>query len=303
MKKKNIFIFALTLMMTLFMSLGSVSTAFAADDDNNYEVRIYPGLKGTYQGSSDVTILNKQLGDDVYITIDDVSVTDDRYYPRGFRIAGHDNDEMEGETVTGFTRMNFDVKEDVNYVVAYGIKGEMVPYTVKYIDESTGKTLLSEETFYGMPGDKPVVSYRYIDGYQPHVYNIAKRLTRNASDNVFEFRYTKAADTQNTETVRRVVAAAPGTAANPAGTNAGAPAAGANAANNGAATIGDNSTPLSDGPQQFTDLDGNETPLANGSEGEGHGILPFIIGGVALLALILALIVYLLSRRHREEEE
>jgi hypothetical protein len=308
MRKRLIFILALTCMMILTMSFGSVSTAFAADgdgtDEYGYVIKIYPGLKGTYQGKSDVTTLNKKLGDSVYITADDVKVNDDRYYVRGFRVAGHDNDESEGESIiTGFWDMNFDVKEDVNYEVAYGIRGEMVPYTVRYIDDATGSALIGEDTHYGMPGDKPVVSYKYIEGYEPNVYYLAKRLTKTASENIYEFRYTKGPGTTTT-TVNRTTGnnpAAPGTAANPAGTNVGPAAAANNAgANNGTATIGDNGTPLADGPQQFTDIDGQDVPMADGSFHGIKNILPYLIGGLVALLIVLALLWFILHRKKDE---
>ena len=298
MRKRLIFILTLTCMMIFTMSFGTVSTAFAADDDTsgNYEyvIKIYPGLKGTYNKSSKVTTLHKKLGESVSMNVyKDVEITDDRYYPRGFRIAGHDNDEMEGETISGFTVMDFVVTEDVNYVVAYGIKGEMVPYTIRYVDDASGKSIGDEDTYYGMPGDKPVVSFKYIEGYQPKVFNLTKKLTKDASQNVFEFRYTVGSSSQTSTTiVNRVSPAAPGTAANPAGTNVGAAnaanAGNAGNANDGTANIGDNATPLADGPQQFTDLDDAETPTASGPF-QFAKLLPYIGGGLAVV-LISALV-------------
>lgn len=310
MRKRLIFILALTCMMILTMSFGSVTTAFAADGDGagkyGYVIKIYPGLKGTYQGKSTVTELNQKFNDEVYITADDVKVTDDRYYVRGFRVAGHDNDEIEGESiVTGFWDMKFPVTEDVNYVVAYGIKGEMVPYTVRYIDDATGNPLLKEDTHYGMPGDKPVVAYKYVEGYEPNAYYLAKRLTKTASKNIYEFRYTKGPGTTTT-TVNRTTRnnpAAPGTAANPAGTNVGPGAAANAAANNGTANIGDNATPLADGPQQFTDIDGQDVPMADSPSHGFMSILPYLIGGLAALLIILALLWFILRRKKDEAEQ
>ena len=314
MRKRLIFILTLTCMMIFTMSFGTVSTAFAADDDASgsyeYVVKIYPGLKGTYKGNAKVTTLHKKLGESVSMNVyTDVEVTDDRYYARGFRIAGHDHDEMEGETISGFTVMNFKVEQDVNYVVAYGIKGEMVPYTIRYVDDASGKSIEDEDTYYGMPGDKPVVSFKYIEGYEPKVFNLTKKLTKDASQNVFEFRYTVGSSSQTSTTiVNRVAPAAPGTPANPAGTNVAA-ANGANAgnagnaaANNGAANIGDNATPLADGPQQFTDLDDAETPTASGPF-QFAKLLPYIGGGLAVVLIVLALLWFILRKKKGEGME
>ena len=55
--------------MIFTMSFGTVSTAFAADDDTsgNYEyvIKIYPGLKGTYNKSSN----NKQIPQISYLLV------------------------------------------------------------------------------------------------------------------------------------------------------------------------------------------------------------------------------------------
>ena len=69
--------------MIFTMSFGTVSTAFAADDDASgsyeYVVKIYPGLKGTYKGNAKVTTLHKKLGESVSMNVyTDVEVTDAR---------------------------------------------------------------------------------------------------------------------------------------------------------------------------------------------------------------------------------
>ena len=156
----------------------------------------------------------------------------------------------------------------------------MVKYVVHYLDENE-KELRKSETFYGMVGDKPVVSYRYVEGYQPNAYNLTKSLLENEAENVFAFTYSKnaAAATQN----------------------GGAAAAGAGAA---AAT----------GPQNIVDLDDNAAPLAgNPGAGEGTSVLPddevpmagigrtvAIGGGIALL-LAIAAIAFALAHRRRDE--
>ena len=78
--------------------------------------------------------------------------------------------------------------EDQDYVVAYGIKGATVAYTVNYLDED-GNALAPSETYYGNVGDKPVVAYLYIEGYQPQAYNLGKTLVEDATQNVFSFIY------------------------------------------------------------------------------------------------------------------
>lgn len=77
---------------------------------------------------------------------------------------------------------------DQEYVVAYGIKGDQVAYTINYQD-ANGNKLADSQTFYGNVGDKPVVAYTYIDGYTPEYRNLTKTLSANAAENVFTFNY------------------------------------------------------------------------------------------------------------------
>ncbi|MBQ9015959.1 MAG: hypothetical protein IJ109_07520 [Firmicutes bacterium] len=316
--------------MLLVMALGLASTAFAADTvdqegfansknkasvDYKYKLEIYSGMEGTINREG-VTNGGKLLtdfyypndkkweksGDSFAIDIDDIVITNNKYYVRGFRIAGHDNDET-----TGDTRMNFDtLDQDATYEVAYGIRGDMVAYTVEFVDES-GVELAPSKTYYGMPGDKPVVAYTYVEGYIPNAYNLAKTLSKNESDNVFRFVYSEGQDEGRTVTRTRTVTdpAAPGTTANPAGTAVPGRAAAnagntANAGDNGTANIGDGDTPLA-GPQQFADLDDGDTPMAEPDEGGSH--LPLMIGIGAGALLLIALIAWLLMRRRQEEDE
>ena len=173
--KKLITILTVMLMFALTFSAAAVwaeptddpANDSANEDGYKYNVTVYSGLQGTYKGKT------KDSNDYAYkelvtISLDDVVVTNKKYYARGFRTTGHDNDETENsDDVTGFTRITFNsLDEDVSYEVAYGIRGNMVAYTINYVDED-GAELEESDTYYGMPGDKPVVSYKYIDGYLP----------------------------------------------------------------------------------------------------------------------------------------
>ena len=110
----------------------------------------------------------------------------DKYYVKGLRKSGRDNsetDELEA------SRYSVTVKGDADYVVAYGIKGNQVAYTVNYQD-ADGKELLASNTYYGNVGDKPVVAYQYVEGYTPQALALTKTLSENSAENVFTFRYT-----------------------------------------------------------------------------------------------------------------
>lgn len=105
-----------------------------------------------------------------------------KYYIRGIRESGKDNNTVYYTTFT--------VEGDKDYVIAYGILGDAVAYTVNYEDES-GNSLAPSETYYGNVGDRPVVSYLYFEGYQPQAYNLIGRLSENAAENVFTFVYRR----------------------------------------------------------------------------------------------------------------
>ena len=183
----------------LVMAQTGLCTAFAEKGGNEkeytYTVTLYAGKEGTFaDGSSEVKITGKKYGEqaDLGNYIRGVKVKDsDKYYVKGIRESGKDNNTAKLE------KLVFNVESDREYVVAYGIKGDMVSYTVNYQDES-GNALRQSEKFYGVVGDKPVVAFQYIDGYQPQAYNLTKTLNSNEADNVFTFTYKKIASGSDT---------------------------------------------------------------------------------------------------------
>lgn len=138
-----------------------------------------------------------------------------KYYVKGIRLSGRDNNTV--------AQSAFLVSGDQDYVVAYGIPGELAEYTVNYVD-TDGNKLAESRTYYGNVGDEPVIAYLYIDGYIPDSYNQTGKLSSNASENVFNFVYSRAASSMT----------AAGNGAND-NTAAGGNQAAAGAANNGAA--------------------------------------------------------------------
>ena len=176
------FLTAVILSMTLF--LFSIP-ALAADDyaGTTYTVRIYAGAQGTISGSSVAEYSGLSYGDRVTFSLGSVQVAENsKYYPRGIRESGKDN-------YPSVEALSFEVTQDIDYVVAYGIKGDnMTTYTVNYV--ATDGTVLSEpETYIGNVGDKPVVAYLYFENYRPQFYNLTGTLSANAADNVFTFQY------------------------------------------------------------------------------------------------------------------
>lgn len=224
MKKRIV----LSLLIALVLTFGIPSTMLKADAAYTYRVTVFAGNQGkftkAYDGgtlSSDGKKWTKDYPSGQHIEISEESLgfelkDKSKYYARGFRVAGHDNDEIEegaeNKTAVAFKRIEYDVDADIDYEMAYGLKGAMVAYTINYVDGS-GKTLHGSDTYYGMKGDKPVVSYRYVEGYYPNAYTQGKTLTANEKDNVFTFTYTAIPAT--TTTVRQ--ASTPGTTSNSAG--------------------------------------------------------------------------------------
>ena len=107
-----------------------------------------------------------------------------KYYVKGIRLSGRDNNTV--------AQSAFLVSGDQDYVVAYGIPGELAEYTVNYVD-ANGNKLADSKTYYGNVGDEPVIAYLYIDGYIPSSYNQSGKLVSDASKNVFNFVYNRAA--------------------------------------------------------------------------------------------------------------
>lgn len=300
--KKRFLITALLFAVMMFMA-GSLSVfADVSTDPYEYTIKVYAGLEGHFEspsigtvsdGGKTLTIKSKPTVDPITKAVTFEQVTIDQsttgfkldnteYYLRGFRQTGHDNDEeMSAPT--------FKVDQDIAYEAAYGLKGGMVKYTVHYQDED-GIDLIASEEFYGRPGDKPVVSFRYVDGYQPNAYNLTKTLSATESQNVFIFTYSQ----------------------NPAGGGGGAAGAGGAGAGAGAGAgtnIGDGAAPGA-GPADVIDLDDNDTPTTDNPDGTSDiddGQTPktnwAVIGGGAALVAAIAAAAIALARRRRDEDD
>ena len=299
--RKGLLIMALLLCMT-------VQTAFAAEGGNEkeytYTVTLSAGNQGTFNGTGGVHVIGGSAqisgGDAIRITglrAGDVVVLDatagmvdlkngDKYYIKGVRESGRDNNTVADSAFT--------VTKDAEYVVAYGIQGDMVSYTVNYQDGG-GNELAPSRTYYGAVGDKPVIAYQYIEGYRPDAYNLTKTLGKNEADNVFTFTYTQsivqqpAAGGEGTE--GGTDAGAPGTPGTPAtpGTTAGG-------AGTAAAAAGTVETPTAENtdeevPQGTVDLDDEDTPKANIDASDSDTVrnpspVPIVLGiMVAVIAL------------------
>lgn len=323
-------------LLTVAMTLGASTMSVMANDTTpyTYKVTLSAGNKGTINGQSKIEESNISYGSRFSFdntALYNIQVTDDRYYVKGIRLSGRDNASSELLAAPAFT-----VEGDADYVVAYGIKGNMVAYTVNYQDAS-GKSLAESQTFYGNVGDKPVVAYRYVENYIPDALALTKTLSDNESENVFTFTYTPGATDRIVETTTTVTTTVPGTAT-PAGaagttgatgttgasagtgtgTTAGGTAAGGTTAggtttggtaggtttdnNSQDTTAKDKDTATSEDeqtPKSLVDLDDEDTPKGNIDAKDKTSKTP-IAAGIAIIVVAVAalagLIVFLKKR-------
>lgn len=323
-------------LLTVSMTLGASTMSVMADDTTpyTYKVTLSAGNKGTINGQNKIEKSDIAYGSDFSFdnaALYNIQVTDDRYYVKGIRLSGRDNASSKKLDAPAFT-----VTGDADYVVAYGIKGNMVAYTVNYQDAS-GNSLAESQTFYGNVGDKPVVAYRYVENYIPDALALTKTLSDNESENVFTFTYTPGATDRIVETTTTVTTTVPGTAtpAGAAGTTgtagttgaaagtgtgttagtAGGTTAGGTAAGDtttggttGGTTNADNSQDTTDDtttepdeqtPKSLVDLDDEETPKGNIDAKDKTSKTPIAAGiGIIVVAVaaLVGLIVFLKKR-------
>jgi hypothetical protein len=292
-----------------FTSTGSVQVKKA--DGNTASVSVQnlgTKLKITGLEYGDIFSFRAQSA----VTLSDNS----KYYVKGIRLSGRDNNTVASSA--------FKVVEDQDYVVAYGIPGDLTEYTVNYLD-ADGNKLADSQTYFGNVGDEPVVAYLYIEGYVPASYNVSKVLSAKAEDNVFDFVYTKGGtiDIVNEE----------GTAVTVNGGEAGGAAAGAGeaGAGEGGAEAGagdevildenvpadgnaDEMTPEADANNSELVIEDEETPAGANPFQQAYNaaissvqtasqtgvLIPVLVGALALLG-VMGAIAYVI-RKHQESE-
>ena len=282
MKKRTSFI--VTLVLTFLVSAFSQKTdAYAFS--YTYTVSFYSGAQGTFSragaiqvrkgsGNSEaasinssgdkITVSGLEYGDVISCDAQDgVSLNDNsKYYVKGIRLSGRDNKTVSYSA--------FEVNGDQDYVVAYGIPGELAEYTVNYVD-AAGNKLADSRTYYGNVGDEPVIAYLYIDGYIPDNYNQTGTLVSDVSKNVFNFVYSPASTTAGIQNTAGNANAAGG--ANNAAAGAGNTPAGGNANTPGADGAGAGTT---DGNGNAANAAGNDGVVVpdGGNEPQANGQLP-----------------------------
>lgn len=278
-------LFIMMMSLTVFLSL-----AYTQVCAYGYKVTLYTGNQGTINSQNEMSI-NVSKGQMVSLDLSQIELPQDsKYYVKGIRLSGHDSvDNLDPAT--------FVVNGDLDYVVVYGVKGNQVAYTIRYVDEN-GKQLSEDTVLYGNVGDKPVVAYKYIDSYIPQAYALTKTLVENEKENVFTFIY-KPGETgeiiENTNIVTTVISTTPSTNANQ-GNNGTGNATGGTQNNDGdTTTAGDE-----DVPQGLVDLDDEDTPKSNISvNNEKNSSTPIYAGIAISLAAIVGIIVAFMTIRKK----
>lgn len=279
----------LILMLSLLFCMSLMS--IASEDEYEYTIRVYAGAKGTFDDGSEVKVIKAKYGETVNLSTLSVTPNENRYLFSGYRQSGRDNRWAEMPA--------FEAEKDVDYVVAYSIRGQVVHYTLNFVEYGTGATLMASLTLEGNVGDKPIEAFRYIEGYRPVYRNLTKTLSENEADNVFTFEY-----------VALTAEEAAGGAGADGGAGAGAGAGGAGAGGAGAeAGAGDeNGTPQT---QNINDLDtplagpGRETETSN-TQGIEHGsrfLTPILIIICAAVAAVLIVVLIILLAKRRKKKK
>ena len=171
---------AFAILMTLVLICSLMIPVFAADD-TVYTIRFYEGVQGTIAGATGgVYTVTVPAGK--YVSFDMGTVTENnsvKYYKMGIKESGEDNSVLHATS--------FQVTKDQDFVVAYGVRGDQVTYTIRYVDAATGAELAPPRTYTVNRGDKPIESYLHIEGYTPVYRNITGTIDQDGMVWTFEY--------------------------------------------------------------------------------------------------------------------
>lgn len=286
--------------LALGVQTATSEDAFAAESKSySYTVTLYAG-NGTVDGAASKSFGPYGYGADCTIAWQTLNIQpdDDKYYVKGIRLAGHDGLVESG---------NIEVTQDLQYVVAYGMKKDQVAYTINYVD-ANGAQIADSETFYGNIGDKPVIAYRYIEGYQPtNAYNLTGTLKGNAEDNVFTFKYqavqgsSAGAANGGTSAGTSDGQATPGDESGAADENAASDEATGDEAADEAGTQEGAANGAE--PAELLDIDDDSNPLASAQSAVQEtfsnplNYLPWVLGVLVVIALISVIALVVAKKR------
>lgn len=245
-----------------------------------------------------MSIREEGTGNKAEVTFD----VESKYYIMGSRESGKDNSERIGSIL---------VKGDRDYVAAYGLMKDSVEYTINYLDED-GNVLRESEKYRGTIGDKPVIAYQYVEGYQPQAYNLTKTLSANAAENIFTFIYSPVTTPVNVIVIpgqppepgpvgpdQNVVDVVEGEQPEGPGPEGPGPEGPGPAGPGGEEELPDEPVPQVPIPEEVIDLDDPNLPQNPYEDGEdenkgGNGIFSMIMGNAFLVKMPVPVIAALL---------
>lgn len=286
--------------LALGVQTATSEDAFADESKSySYTVTLYAG-NGTIDGAASKSYGPYGYGKSCTIAWQTLNIQpdDDKYYVKGIRLAGHDGLAESG---------NIEVTQDLQYVVAYGMKKGQVAYTINYVDEN-GRAIADSQTLNGNVGDKPVIAYQYIEGYQPtNAYNQTGTLKGNAEKNVFTFKYRAVQGSSAGTTNGGASAGTTGGQATPGDESAttGENAAGDEATGDEAADETGTQEGAANGaePAELLDIDDDSNPLASAQSAVQEtfsnplNYLPWVLGVLVVIALISVIALMVAKKR------
>lgn len=304
--KVTAFVCAIVCALALGGGAATLSSSPAYADEQasgySYKVLIYAG-NGQSTSGPVIDYGDQPYNSSIRITNDFLSKkftpSDSRYYVKGLRVVGH-------EELLDLTKPIM-VDEDKQFVVAYGLKKDQVEYKVNYVD-TNGNQIAESQTFWGNVGDKPVVAYQYIAGYQPvNAQNITGTVKPLPEQTEFTFEYAPVGATSSAQ------GSDGSSSAGGSGDNAtigedatdGATAEDAGNAVSEGEDAGSNG--VSDEPAELLDIDDEDNPLAsaNAEDANGFGlgtVLPWVLG-VCIAAALIAFIVLMVMKSRQKGQD
>ena len=143
-------LFALLAMLCLVASVSL--TAFAANEDGYYTIRVFSGAQGTIDGKTVATYrveAGKKFNEISAVYGYAETPAGSKYYPKGFRESGKEEKH----------NLSFTVTKDQDFVITYGITGDLATYYVDYVDQNGSPLRQRSPAFHANQGDKVYVAY------------------------------------------------------------------------------------------------------------------------------------------------
>ena len=323
MKKILSKVFAFALLFSLV-----ILPVRAADDDYDYTVTIFGGLHGTVKSVNPVNdqYIDVQTADKIVLKVPkgyrwnpndfEVTVNDQKYFwGLEFQFAGKEDSPA----------FDFEVDTDVDIVPIYRTAYNAVEYTVRYLHVGDNAEVYPQQTFYGNVGEKPVIAYKYKEGYIPTAYNETRTIDEDPSKNVFTFYYETVTEARQEIIDRGDIfdgyyydgasyvpisgnSSASGSSSGSSNSSSSASSSSNSSNNSNSSRPGTSTSQQVSQPQEIVDLDNSEAPQTlihdepGNSSSTGNSALPWV-AGIGAVAVLGAAGVYLATRKKENEEE